>query len=160
MVDFKRILDIRARKLEDQRREEKQMLIACAAYRQKVQDSRIAMENYMEEIKTLEIDLLNEFVNQKMAVPDLNKLQAELDKAEDKATRLSADYTSALEYLKVAEKAMEEERRKRFILQSKHNKISEIHRIKEEEAKNRSISAEEAAIDDFVETMFVRQRSG
>ena len=156
MSDFSKLLQIRNRKLDVQRRAERRMADLCAYCRQEVEKARQAMEDYMEEIKTLEIDLLTELVNTELKPADFKKIEARLKEAEEKAASLSQAHTEATEQLSFAEEKMTQERRTTTLMQSKTNKVAEIDRIERDAALTRQSNAEEAAIDEFVETMWAR----
>lgn len=153
MTEFDKIIDIRNRKVRQNRKAEKAAMAECNSARERVQKAHQAIEEFAEEIRTLEVDLLNELLETRITVLDVDELNRKLADAERKAKRLKEIYDGALAALAQAEQELESRRRERAIAQSKLSKIEELNLVLVEENNEASRALEDAQIDEFVETM-------
>jgi chromosome segregation ATPase len=153
MLDFTKIIEIRDRKLNDIRKREKRAFADCNLVRNKVKKARKEMEEFAERIRTLEVDLIKDLLETEITVFDIDELKLKLKSAENKAHRLVEDHAQAEQLLAQAEKKLEQIRGELRTAQSKLNKITELDSILADERKELSVAAEDAQIDEFVETM-------
>jgi hypothetical protein len=153
MVDLKPILDIRNTRLDDLRRQEQTAIVAFAAARDAVAEARRKMQDYADEIRTLEVDLLRELVDTELTGADFATFQAKLDQAEKKARELAEDHRLATEEQTEKETALLETRRERTGAQSKVNRIGELKKLIDEERRAEAVRTEDAESDEFVEMM-------
>ena len=153
MDDFTAIIGIRQRKADALRRVETASNTACDAARMRLAETRDAKLAYLEEIRTLEIDLLTELVNSEITIGDLGKLEATLLAAEQKAKALAADHDLALAQLLEREAEVEAARLDRRVATSKLNRISEIDRGLRALQTQLDAARQETELEEFVETM-------
>lgn len=157
MIDFTQVVAVRNRKLGRARNAERQSMHACDAARETVENARQAMRDYSDEIRTLEVDLISRLVDTRITLQDVNNLNIELERAKKKATKLADEHKEANGRLDEAEKQVENLRRERVEKEVKLNKITELNeRILEQEATS-SINAQDAALDEFLDTMNARR---
>ncbi len=135
------------------RRAEALAQAACAAARQHAVAASEAMDSYLEEIRTLEIDLLAELVGSELKLEDFSRLETRLKQAENRAHFLADEHASAMSALFSSEQEIEEARTARLIAQSKSAKINEVVLLQFDAARVAAIATQDAEIDAFVETM-------
>lgn len=153
MVDLTPILNIRGARLDDLRKQEKKAAAGYAAAAARVEEARRQMQDYAEEIRTLELDLLRELLNTELTGVDFTKFQSKLDQAEKKAKRLAEDHREASEGQTEAERELLERRRERAAAQSKANRIGELKTILDEERRAEAVRKEDAEGDEFIDMM-------
>ncbi len=159
MREFASLVSVRNRKLDRFRSAEQAAKRVRVAAVKAVEDARAAVEEYRKEIMTLEIDLLNEVLNTRVAVTDLTAIEQTLKAAEEKAVALMEDVRRAEEELQEAEAAQRQASLDKRAAQASLNKSTEILNILKEEHKAALAHAEDAEIDAFVETRFGRARA-
>lgn len=155
-MDLTQIIKIRQRKFDDCQREEREALGKHGLARRTLDLAHQRVLDYSKEISTLELDLLTELLNTEITVQDIDALNQKLKDAEDKARRLAGACELAQEQLTEAEAGVRAARLTKQKANSGLNKITAIDEELATERKQLALAAEEAEIDDFVETMFGR----
>lgn len=153
VVDLSPILDIRNSRLDDLRKQEKTATGTFAQAQAKVDEARQKMQDYADEIRTLEVDLLRELLNTELSGADFTAFQSKLDQAEKKAKDLAEQHRQAEEARSEAEKDLLERRRERTEAQSKATRIAELKKLLDEEKRAEAVRKEDAEGDEFVDSM-------
>lgn len=153
MVDLTPILNLRTSRLDDLRKQEQKAAAGHLAAAAKVDEARQKMQDYADEIRTLEVDLLRDLLNTELTGADFTAFQSRLDQAEKKAKRLAEDHREASEARDDAERELLERRRDRAEAQSRTNRIGELKKILDEERRTEAIRKEDAEGDEFIDMM-------
>jgi len=152
MHNFSPIIAVRDRKLNALKEEEREIQITCAVARNRTQEAFAAMNAYAEEIRTLEIDLLNELLETELRAIDIAGIEGQLKKAEQKAQELAASYQAAQRLLEATEKEASQTRAKRVQAQAKLNKVTELNRLMENERRLEMNRLQDAEQDEFMDS--------
>jgi chromosome segregation ATPase len=153
VVDLTPILNIRSSRLDDLRKQEQKSAVQHAAARAKVDEAQKQVQDYADEVRTLEVDLLRELLNTELTGADFTKFQSKLDQAEKKAKRLAEEHREAREEETEAERELLDRQRDRTVAQSKANRIGELKKILDEERRAEAIRKEDAEGDEFIDMM-------
>lgn len=155
-MNLEAIIELRERKLTDRQREEDVTLERCEEARRAYLLSRQRVDEFTEEIRTLELDLLNELLDTRITIHDIDALNERLAEAEATAKRLADAVSFAEVELANAEQDVA---KARVAKRSASARLKKINCFNDELNRERAIlatAAEDAEIDDFVETMFAR----
>lgn len=155
-MDLAPIIQLRERKLSDRERDEKNALARCDSARRTYALAQQRIEAFADQIRTLELDLLRELLDTQITIHDIDALHERLKEAEQTAHRLANAANLAKIELAGAEKRATTARETK---QNASAALNKINCFNDELAKEKAIlaaAAEDAEIEDFVETMFAR----
>lgn len=156
MVDFSQIVALRDRKVQRVRKAETQALFAYEEASAFVEERQAEADAFLEKNRTLEFDLLQEILNSKITVRDVQAIEEKLRKAEEKARQYAARIAEAKEEQNNAAEAVQIARSDVRSARQQLRKSQEFQTQQDQEKRQRAIAAEEAALDEFSELMTAR----
>ncbi len=157
MPDLTKIIDIRERKIADAKKAEKQAVIQLNNAEASVLRAKQDMQDYSEEIKNKEKELLSGLMNKEITVNDIAKLETEMKKIEQHAIELSKAYNHTKKITDLIRKEVEKAQQIKQESETKLKKIQEVSKAFDAEKIAEATALEEAQIDEFVETMWGRK---
>ncbi len=160
MADLSRVLEIRDRRLTKARRAESAAAARVGLARHSLSLAQHAVDAYAEEIRTLEIDLLNELVDSELTRVDFARLEIQLKQAAIRARKLAAGLEVAAAALSHCEAEAEAARQDRRVIQSKTARIGEMVSLQRDEARAAALLREDAELEAFAEVMAMRRGAG
>jgi len=159
MLDFSRIVALRQRRLDRSLKMESAEKAAVLDAQQSLAASQKAIDEYLEETRTLEIDLLTELLNRKVSVNDVLAVEKILQKTKEKARELAHRRANCQDRLAEAKERARIAGRNRFSSALKLNKSTHIQdhmRV----LRRRSVDLrDEAVIEEFCEQLAARNRA-
>ncbi len=156
MTDLDRIMELRGRRRDTLKRAEQAAQDMCNVARDRVRRTRSAMDEYAEEVRTLELDLLRELMNTELRKTDFDEFREKLEAAEKKARDLAGRNDEAQKALSKAERAVDRARRDARRVEAKLNRMSQLQKLRREEAADAAIRAQDAESDDIADMLFGR----
>ncbi|WP_173932927.1 hypothetical protein [Chelativorans sp. Marseille-P2723] len=157
MIDFSKIVAIRQRRLDRMITAEK---LEEAALRQADADceaAQQAIDDYLEQTRTLEIDLLTNLLNKSVSVNDLLAVEETLRKTKEKAQELANHRAECETRLLEAKERVRIAGRQRANSAVKLNKSEHIQTHLRQQRMHSEELREEAALDEFCEQMAARK---
>ncbi|WP_299211339.1 hypothetical protein [uncultured Tateyamaria sp.] len=160
MRDLSQLVAIRKKRADRKMRLEakaRQALLAASSDVQKALDD---IEAFAQQVKTLELDLLNDLLKCEVTVADIKKMESQLLAAEKQAAKLREQLTLAQEKEDAHENAFQKARSAKVDAHSSLQKIevSQEHLLSEV-AKLES-EAEDRELDEVVQGLFRREAGG
>lgn len=158
MIDLKRIVEMRERRVADRMRNERQAKSHMRAAEAMEQQAREAMRSYAEEVSNIEQEMLAEIVGKEVTLDDIRKIEETLREIEEKAQDLAQAYEQAKQATEKAEEAAVHMHRARVAAEAKFNKIREVDTVLQAEQRVLAQAAEDAELDSFAEIMAARAK--
>ncbi|QPC44321.1 hypothetical protein HW532_17425 [Kaustia mangrovi] len=160
MRDFSQIVALRQRRLDRMVKAESAEKAAVAQADQACEAAQKAIDDYLEETRTLEIDLLTALLNKRVSVNDLLAVEETLEKTKQKAQELADRREACRTRLAEARERARIVRRERVRSALKLNKSEHIESHLLDERRKAETRAEDAALDEFSEQMAARACGG
>jgi chromosome segregation ATPase len=157
MDDLSRVLALRQRRCATLRRAEDAARAKVTAARDRVRSVRQSMDDYAAQIRTLEIDLLTELMRTELKKTDFDAFRETLEAAERRARRLADRLDEATKSLMQAERGIDQARRNRRDMETKTNRISQVHDVIVQDRALAEAQARDAEMDDIAEVLSARR---
>jgi ATP phosphoribosyltransferase regulatory subunit HisZ len=156
MDDFAQIVRLRERRLDRARGRHMETNRAFAAAGRRLTVAQNVVDDFLEETRTLELDLLTELLNTSVTTQDLMRIEETLKRTEQRAQKLADDVSEAKVVLnetgKIAEAAAADKDR----IEARLNKSREMHDHMQRREQLVIQAAEDAELDEFSVCMTAR----
>jgi len=160
MLDFSRVVALRQRRLDRMLKAENAEKVALSGARDALSAAQKAIDDYLEETRTLEIDLLTELLHRGVSVNDLLAVEETLKKTKQKARELADRRAECEALLDAAKERARIAERNRLQSARKLDKSEHIQSHIQALRHQAELFREEAAIDEFCEQVAVRGSRG
>jgi len=159
MLDFSRIVALRQLRLDRMLKAENAEKAAASEALSSLDAAEKATENYLEETRTLEIDLLTTLLNRKVSVNDLLAVEETLKRTKEKARELADRRAECQDQLARAKERARIAGRNRLASALKLNKGRHLHEHLRLRKINEANLHEEAALEEFCDQLSARARA-
>lgn len=160
MHDLSRILAVRQRRCDTLRRVERVAKDRILAARNRVASVRKSMDDYAEQIRTLEIDLLTDLMKTELNKTDFDRFREKLEAAELRARRLADRFKEASRALSDAERDIDKARRNRREMEAKVNRVGQVLDVLDEGLRLEQTQALDAEMDEIAGILAARHGGG